>query len=73
MTNEDRAEICEEASEMLQECIALLRQAVRGTDMEGQANAYIIPHLESWAEYANRNYGIMDYAEYFYEKHLNGE
>lgn len=73
MTYEDRAEMCEEASEMLRECIGLLRQAVRGTDREGEAMAYIIPHLESWVEYANRNSGIMDYAEHFYMKHVNGE
>lgn len=44
----DRIEDLEEARQHLEEAIALITTATRGTDEEIRANAYIIPHLQSW-------------------------
>ena len=50
MDNDDRLEMLDEAREHLETAIDLISQAVRGTSEDARANAYIIPHLQSWID-----------------------
>lgn len=45
LSYEERADLVIEAQGMIDEAVELLRQAVLGTDVEGSANAYLIPVL----------------------------
>ena len=51
---EIRLQALEEAREHIAEAVSCIKDAVYGTEIEDQANAYIIAHLESWAEGNNR-------------------
>lgn len=53
-TAEEKIEMLCEAQEKLNEAIEIIREAVAGTDDERSAKAYIIPHLENWANGVNR-------------------
>jgi hypothetical protein len=47
-TQTDRINDLVDAREHLESAIDLIRVAVRGTSEENRADAYIIPHLQSW-------------------------
>lgn len=49
-SKEDRIEQLEEAREKIEEAIQLIRDALRGTQQADSAEAYIIGHLQNWAE-----------------------
>lgn len=51
---EERIELLEQAQEKLREAIDLIREAVADTNQESSAEAYIIGHLENWAEGNNQ-------------------
>ena len=64
MNKRDRKQALYEAAEQLNLAIDNIRCALRGTSMEGHANAYIIPHLNSWIDSDNSfNMGIQQYLE----------
>ena len=48
-----RLQALEEAQEHIAEAVSCIKDAVYGTEIEDQANAYIIAHLESWADRTN--------------------
>lgn len=48
---DEKLDLIQEAQEALRLCIDNVRAVVRGTSMAGNANAYIIPHLESWLDW----------------------
>ncbi len=50
LSKEERLEQLHEARELLEQVIELVRTAVQGTQQGVYANAYIIPHLESWVD-----------------------
>jgi hypothetical protein len=47
---EEKITQLEEAKEKIDEAVDLIRRAVEGTNNDNAAEAYIIPHLENWAE-----------------------
>ena len=46
----NRRELLEEAQEAIELAIENIRQAVRGTGEQSRAEAYILPHLQSWID-----------------------
>jgi hypothetical protein len=48
MTKLERIELLENAEQLIAEAIANIEEALYGTDNENLANAYIIPHLNTW-------------------------
>ncbi len=50
MKKATRIDNLHQAIELIHEAVGLIRWSVDGTEEEGMANAYIIPHLENWAE-----------------------
>ena len=54
----------EEAELLLQQVIELITWGVKGTNQEAHANAYIIPHLESWLNPNSPETSISEYIEY---------
>ena len=61
---QENIQALEEAQEHLYQAIDLIEFGVRGTNQEAHANAYIIPHLKSWAgEGAGYDTSIPDYIE----------
>lgn len=44
----DKRELLEEAQEAIELAIENIEQVVRGTAEQGRAEAYILPHLQSW-------------------------
>ena len=50
MDYQERIGMLEDAGELVMEAIYAIRDAVAGTSIEARAQAYIIPHLESWIE-----------------------
>lgn len=64
MEKRDRKETLYEAAEQLNLAIDNIRCALRGTSMEGHANAYIIGHLRSWLDGdGTYNMGIHQYID----------
>lgn len=56
--------LLEEAQVALNEGIEKIRQAMAGTDYESHAEAYILPHLEEWANSPDSpDYTIPRYIE----------
>ena len=64
MKNLERIELLREAQEQLNQSIELIRVALRGTNQETHANAYILGHLKNWVDASgNYNMGIEQYIE----------
>jgi hypothetical protein len=63
MTTTDRIDMLAEAQENLSNAIQLIRTALKGTDYYGHANAYIVPHLDSWIDTESYNMGIQQYMD----------
>ena len=64
MDKRDRKDNLQEAMELLELAVGHIKTALKGTSMEGHANAYIIPHLNSWIDSDNSfNMGIQQYIE----------
>lgn len=61
----------EEAELLLQQVIELITWGVKGTNQEAHANAYIIPHLESWLNPNSSETSISEYIEYLKAGDLN--
>ena len=53
LTRDDRLNLLNHAQYKLQDAIALIKEAVEGTEEARMAGAYIIPHLKNWAEGIN--------------------
>ena len=49
MKNYERIQLLEEAKEKINEAVSLIREALENTDFETSAEAYIIGHLDNWA------------------------
>jgi hypothetical protein len=49
MLNIDRVELLTEAQQKINEAIRLIREALEDTSEERSAEAYILGHLENWA------------------------
>ncbi len=65
----DRIDLLDEAKDELQSAIQKIRDAVRGTSLEGHANAYIIGHLRSWLDAAGTyNMGIQQYIDRMHDE-----
>ena len=45
----DRVQLLEQAGDKIQEAVALIEEAVKDTSEESSADAYIIAHLNNWA------------------------
>jgi len=48
LSREERLELLEEAKKQLVQAIEHISDAVKDTDEDRRANAYIIPHLTDW-------------------------
>ncbi len=57
---EERTDQLVDAQYKINEAIELIRSAVHGTDQEASANAYIIPHLGTWASDDGRSSSYTD-------------
>ena len=53
LNKNERIEMLEDAQEKINEAIDLITEAVRDTDDEASAQAYIIAHLKNWANGEN--------------------
>jgi hypothetical protein len=70
----DRKQALHEAMDQLDSAIDNIRVALRGTSLEGHANAYIIGHLRSWVDSDNSfNMGIQQYIDRLDEEDDNVE
>ena len=49
MDNEERTELLEQAQNKINEAIELIEEALEGTHLSSEASAYIIAHLNGWA------------------------
>jgi hypothetical protein len=64
MNKRDRKQALYEAAEQLNLAIDNIKHALRGTSMEGHANAYIVGHLRSWLDGdGTYNMGIYQYID----------
>lgn len=50
MDQQERIDMLREAQKLLYDVAQMIEDAVDGTPVEHRANAYIIPHLQSWIE-----------------------
>lgn len=64
MNKRDRKDNLQEAMELLELAVGHIKTALKGTSMEGHANAYIIGHLRSWIDAEGTyNMGIQQYID----------
>ena len=63
MNKQDRIDLLDEAQCKLAEAIELIETALRGTEHEAHAQAYIIGHLGSWMDSDRYNMGIQQYMD----------
>jgi len=49
LDDRERIRLLEEASDLINEAIRLIREAVEDTELEDECEYYIIGHLEDWA------------------------
>ena len=53
LTYQERIDLLEEAADQINEAIDAIELAVRGTEHQASAHAYIIAHLKNWANGSN--------------------
>jgi hypothetical protein len=63
----DRQDLLVEAQEKINEAIKSIRAAVRGTNQERGAEAYILGHLKCWANDDTESYSIPNMINDLYE------
>ena len=63
MEKYERIELLTEAQQKLNECIDLIKTALKGTSDERYADAYILGHLRNWVDAGGHDKGIKQYIE----------
>lgn len=64
MERKERKQLLYEAMDQLDSAIRNIEAALKGTSMEGHADAYIIGHLRSWIDAEGTyNMGIQQYID----------
>ena len=63
MEKYERIELLTEAQQKLNECINLIKTALKGTSDECYADAYILGHLRNWVDAGGYDKGIQQYIE----------
>ena len=63
MNKQDRIDLLDEAQCKLAEAMECIAAALKGTEYEAHAQAYILGHLESWMDSDRYNMGIQQYMD----------
>ena len=67
MTKNDRMELLQEAQQQIYDAIANIELALDDTNYADYAGAYIIGHLNNWADASGYDMGIQQYMDKFEE------
>jgi hypothetical protein len=72
MNTNERIDLLDDAQCKLSEAIELIETALKGTEYEAHASAYILGHLENWVDSDNSyNMGIQQYMDALIDEGLN--
>ncbi len=63
LSTQERIIKLEDAQEHIQSAITLIEQALKNTQHETHANAYIIGHLKNWIDSSRYDSGIAQYID----------
>jgi len=61
MTNDERIEMLQDAQQLIDEAIEAIRGAIRGTEVEPGAEAYVLPTLQMCASAEHEYLGSQPY------------
>jgi hypothetical protein len=67
MTKNDRMELLQQAQQQIYDAIANIELALEDTNYSDYAGAYIIGHLNNWADAGGYDMGIQQYIDGFEE------
>lgn len=64
MEIDEREQLLQEAGQYIAQAVELIREALSDTSQEGHAQAYIIPHLQTWIGEGNPyDTSVYDYID----------
>jgi oligoribonuclease (3'-5' exoribonuclease) len=64
MNTNERINLLDDAQCKLSEAIELIQTALKGTEYESHAEAYILGHLENWIDaHSSFNMGVQQYMD----------